>query len=132
LTGSATATQAILTDRVDVPELTNTEKSSTSNAPIGLLEISRNNEIIETLRLSDAPSRIMIGRDADSDLCLESEFVSRHHALLFCSKMGVRIEDLNSFNGTLVNLKKINRAEINADDLIIIGDFQIRARRCED
>ena len=42
------------------------------------------------------------------------------------------IEDLNSFNGTLVNLKKVQRADIYADDLIIIGDFQIRARRSGD
>jgi pSer/pThr/pTyr-binding forkhead associated (FHA) protein len=73
----------------------------------------------------------MIGRDDDSDLHLDSEFVSRHHALMFCSNQGVRIEDLNSFNGTLLNLKKVNRADIFADDLITIGDFQIRARSAD-
>ena len=132
LTESATATQALLPDQVDIPAPRQKGKAGSSTARIGLLEISHNNKVVRTLALRDAPSRIMIGRDDDCDLCLESEFVSRHHALLYCSDTLVRIEDLNSFNGTLVNLKKINRVEIHADDLIIIGDYQIRARRSED
>ena len=74
----------------------------------------------------------MIGRDEDSDMQLDSEFVSRHHALMFCAGGFVRIEDLNSFNGTLVNLKKVNRTDLKVDDMIIIGDFQIHARRASD
>lgn len=133
LTESATATQAILTEQVAVPAAGDkSKKANKSNGQIDALEISRNNEIVKVLKLADAPSRLMIGRDDDSDLCLESEFVSRHHALMFCSEHGVRIEDLNSFNGTLVNLKKIHRADVHADDLILIGDYQIRARRSED
>ncbi len=131
LTKSATATQAILPDQLDIPEPNDKKQSGESDAPIGYFEISHADEIVQKLDLTDAPSRIMIGRDKDSDLCLESEFVSRHHALVFCSDKGVRIEDLNSFNGTLVNLKKVSRAELHAGDLIIIGDFQIRAREPE-
>lgn len=74
----------------------------------------------------------MIGRDENSDMRLDSEFVSRHHALIFCAGGFVRIEDLNSINGTLVNLKKINRTDLEADDMITIGDFQIHARRAND
>jgi type II secretory pathway predicted ATPase ExeA len=132
LTESVTATQTILTDEVDIPKPGKEAKSGNSSGPIGLLEISRENEVMRTLKLDDAPSRIMIGRDGDCDLCLEGKFVSRHHALLYCSDTFMRIEDLNSYNGTLVNLKKVNRAEIHADDLIIIGDYHIRARRSED
>ena len=45
---------------------------------------------------------------------------------------GVRIEDLNSSNGTIVNMKKMSRADIEADDLMIIGDFRIHAIPAED
>jgi type II secretory pathway predicted ATPase ExeA len=130
MTESATATQALLPEQIDVPP-PKWKGPESSSKPIGYFEISHQDKVIQTLSLDDAPSRIMIGRDDDSDLCLDSEFVSRHHALMFCSDKGVRIEDLNSFNGTLLNFKKVNRSDINADDLIIIGDFQIRARSAD-
>ena len=61
-----------------------------------------------------AKPRIMIGRGDDSDLRLESDFVSRHHALLFCSPWECYIEDLNSFNGTLINGKAVTRFSADA------------------
>jgi hypothetical protein len=112
-----------------LPEQVNAQIAApkkTSDGPISQFEITRNGKVEQLLDLADAPSRIMIGRDDDSDLQLASEFVSRHHALLFCAKEGVRIEDLNSANGTLVNMKKIDSAELKAGDLIVIGDAQIR------
>ena len=68
----------------------------------------------------------MIGRSEDSDLCLDSEFVSRHHALIFRNGEGTHVEDLNSFNGTGVNSDPITRSELFAGDAINIGDFEIR------
>ena len=70
----------------------------------------------------------MIGRSEDSELRLKSEFVSRHHALIVCTDDGLHIEDLNSFNGTIVNSEKISRHKLQIDDTIMIGKFEIRAR----
>ena len=76
--------------------------------------------------MSKMPSRIMVGRSEDSELCLNSKFVSRHHALIFYSAECIYIEDLNSFNGTLVNAKKIVRCELHPEDKVIVGDYQLR------
>ena len=70
----------------------------------------------------------MIGRSDDSELRLKSEFVSRHHALIVCDDDGLYIEDLNSFNGTLVNSKKITRCKLQPDDSIVIGKFEIKPK----
>ncbi len=70
----------------------------------------------------------MIGRSDDSELCLRSKFVSRHHALIFLARQRAYIEDLRSYNGTVVNAKKISRRNLKPDDTITIGDFELRPR----
>ncbi len=78
------------------------------------------------MEVAEGQSRIMIGRGEDSELRLNSEFVSRHHALIICTEQGLYIEDLNSFNGTIVNSRTITRCDLRAGDIVMIGDFQIR------
>ena len=95
---------------------------------IAVIEVSRDGEIDQVMNLADGPSRIMIGRGDDCELRLDSKFVSRHHALIFCTDEGVCIEDLNSFNGTIVNSRKVSRCDLHADDTVTIGDFQLRPR----
>jgi pSer/pThr/pTyr-binding forkhead associated (FHA) protein len=46
---------------------------------------------------------LTIGRDKESDIVLESLTVSRCHALLLPGTAGLRLLDLESTNGTLVN-----------------------------
>ena len=70
----------------------------------------------------------MIGRAEDSELCLCGSFVSRHHALIVLSNDGVFIEDLKSFNGTIVNGTRVTRREISPGDKIIIGDYELRTK----
>ena len=135
MTSEATATLALLTEQIDLPpEKPNNHRKDKQqdDREIAFFEIFRNDRFEQLLRIDEASSRIMIGRDEHSDMRLDSEFVSRHHALMFCAGGFVRIEDLNSINGTLVNLKKVDRADLEADDLITIGDFQIHARRAND
>jgi pSer/pThr/pTyr-binding forkhead associated (FHA) protein len=40
----------------------------------------------------------------------------------------VAIEDLKSVNGTHGNYERVTRCELKPDDVIVIGDFQIRVR----
>ena len=70
----------------------------------------------------------MIGRSDDSELRLKSKFVSRHHALIFLSDKRTYIEDLRSYNGTVVNFKKVTRCDLHPDDKITVGDFQLRPK----
>ena len=95
---------------------------------IAIIEVFRNGKIEQVMNIAEVPPRIMLGRGDDCELRLDSKFVSRHHALIFCTNEGVCIEDLNSFNGTVVNSSKVSRCDLRADDTVTIGDFQLRPR----
>jgi len=108
-----------------------TEKDATAVHPgtaITALEVVKDGKIQNVMEVAGGQSRIMIGRSEDSDLHLNSEFVSRHHALIFCAEQGLYIEDLNSSNGTLVNSKTVTRCDLQIGDIVTIGDFQIKPR----
>ena len=101
-------------------------ESAKSDVNIEAFEVVRDGKVEQRIEVSEGQSRIMIGRSEDSDLCLDSEFVSRHHALIFRNGEGTHVEDLNSFNGTGVNSDPITRSKLFAGDAINIGDFEIR------
>lgn len=96
---------------------------------INALEVIKDGKVEQVFPIDTDQSRIMIGRSDDSELCLDSKFVSRHHALVFITDHRVYIEDLNSFNGVAVNSKTITRLELHENDTVLIGDFVIRPRR---
>jgi len=64
-----------------------------------------------------------IGRSSKSDLCVDSPNVSRHHALLDPQgRHSMKIFDLESRNGTIVNGRKIAASAALCDgDEIVIG-----------
>jgi len=97
-----------------------------SDAVITSFEVFKDGKVQQVMKLEEGQSRIMIGRSEDSELRLNSEFVSRHHALIFCTDDGLCIENLNSFNGTIVNSKTITRCDLHVGDIVTIGDFEIR------
>jgi DNA-binding XRE family transcriptional regulator len=73
--------------------------------------------------------RLRIGRDPDNDLRLPGDVsMSRHHAVLSPTADCLFIEDLGSTNGTLVNGLPVQRAPLNHNDRVRIGDtlFQVR------
>ena len=92
-------------------------------------EVLKDGKVERVVEVPQGQLRIMIGRSEDSELHLDSRFVSRHHALITCTEQGLCIEDLNSFNGTIVNSEKINRCELGTDDIIMIGKFEIKLRQ---
>lgn len=75
------------------------------------------------------PVPFLIGRDGDCSLTLQSKWVSRHHAAIHRSGDLLWIRDLGSTNGTYVNRKKIQDAElIDAGDIISFGKFEFRIK----
>lgn len=92
------------------------------------IEIYRHDALIHVHTLLPGQKRLMIGRSEDSELCLQSKFVSRHHALVYFAKQRAYIEDLRSYNGTVVNGKKISRCDLGPDDTILVGDFELRPK----
>jgi hypothetical protein len=70
----------------------------------------------------DRPSMI-IGRSATSDIQTSSALVSRRHARLCLTNLGVSIEDLGSRNGVFVNSERIaGTARLRAGDRVSVGD----------
>jgi len=82
---------------------------------------AKNGEIIN-LQTAD----LVLGRHADCDLILDDTRASSHHARLYRNKTEWMLADLKSTNGTLVNQKPVSTVTLRDNDLIEIGDTQIR------
>ena len=69
--------------------------------------------------------RTTIGRSPDCDVFLDDVTVSRRHAV--CVRDGVRfvIEDQGSLNGTFLNRRRIETAELSDDDELQIGKYRL-------
>jgi len=70
--------------------------------------------------------RLMIGRAEDNDLCINNTNVSRHHAILVRHGAAALLMDMNSKNGTFVNSQRIKDQVVVHNDIIAIGNHQIK------
>ncbi len=70
--------------------------------------------------------RTRIGRAAGCELQIESNSVSRHHALVVVGPHDTVIEDLNSTNGVYVNGRKVVRQLLADGDAVTIGESKFR------
>lgn len=68
---------------------------------------------------------VLIGRDDLCDIRLHHRIVSRHHALIVNSSIGIKIVDLGSRNGTYVNGTRVRKHTLQANDRITIGNCNI-------
>jgi FhaA, N-terminal domain/FHA domain len=69
---------------------------------------------------------LTIGRSQQCDITIEDAAVSRRHAEIRRENGAVWIVDLGSTNGTEVNGKRVDRAQLDADDRILIGQTELR------
>ena len=67
---------------------------------------------------------ISVGRQADQEIMLEDDRVSREHARLAVMRDHVRVEDLNSSNGTYVADKRVEQAKWAPGETLDIGIFR--------
>jgi serine phosphatase RsbU (regulator of sigma subunit) len=75
------------------------------------------------------PTTSVIGRQAESAICLESQAVSRQHARISCEGANYYLEDLRSSNGTFVNGKRVReRMIITPEDTIQVGPYFLSLR----
>lgn len=80
-----------------------------------------------TLREIDVDRpRLLVGRSDHNDLCINSRYISRHHALFFKRGSATVLMDLNSTNGTYVNSRRVHNHLLNHDDVISIGNHGIK------
>ena len=69
--------------------------------------------------------RTLIGRSPECDVFLDDVTVSRTHAELVREGETFTITDLGSLNGTFVNQKRIESAELEDDDELQIGKYRL-------
>jgi hypothetical protein len=69
--------------------------------------------------------RTTIGRSPDCDIFLDDVTVSRQHAVLRRSDSEFVIEDQGSLNGTFVNRRRIESAELADGDELQIGKYRL-------
>ena len=67
----------------------------------------------------------VLGRDPSCDLVLNDAKCSRRHAVLEAGPQGIAIRDAGSANGTYVNGKKIERANLKEGDVVRVGEVQL-------
>jgi hypothetical protein len=66
-----------------------------------------------------------IGRSPDCDIFLDDVTVSRRHAIVAKGRGTFTIEDLGSLNGTFLNRRRIERAEVENGDEVQIGKYRL-------
>jgi pSer/pThr/pTyr-binding forkhead associated (FHA) protein len=69
--------------------------------------------------------RTSIGRSPDCDIFLDDVTVSRRHAVLIRRDETFVIEDQGSLNGTFVNRRRIEDAELADGDELQIGKYRL-------
>lgn len=71
------------------------------------------------------PGILTIGRDADNDLCLDSNIISRHHCRIVTTPEKSIIEDLGSTNGIVIHGKRIRLFRLMPADTVTIGEYRL-------
>jgi hypothetical protein len=69
--------------------------------------------------------RTLIGRSPECDVFLDDVTVSRRHAELLRDGDSFTIRDLGSLNGTFVNRRRIEAAQLSDDDEVQIGKYRM-------
>ncbi len=120
LSGNAEATPAPVEMTIDENAATRVLKTAID----ACLEIPSGLANLEKLDLTK--SEIFIGRGKECDLVLNDKKSSRKNTVI--SRVGNRyvLKDLDSSNGTYVNGKSVREAELSADDVIRIGEVEIK------
>ena len=67
-----------------------------------------------------------IGRGLAADLHLDESSVSRRHAIVVPRPGGARILDDRSSNGTFVNGRRVQQADLRSGDVIVLGRVVLR------
>lgn len=86
-------------------------------------------------KLITLPKRFLIGRETDCHLRPNSDLVSRHHCAFTLDEYTLRLRDLGSTNGTLVNDERIaGEVVLKAGDNVKVGklEFEVQLREVEE
>jgi pSer/pThr/pTyr-binding forkhead associated (FHA) protein len=79
-----------------------------------------------TLHIPLSNQVMHIGRGLSAELHIDESSVSRRHAILVPRPTGARILDDRSANGTFVNGRRVQQADLCDGDVIVIGRVLLR------
>jgi pSer/pThr/pTyr-binding forkhead associated (FHA) protein len=81
-----------------------------------------------TFRLSSGAVKT-IGRAARADFVVDRALVSRLHCRLTAGNEKLEVQDLSSTNGTFVNGKRVDRAQIASGDRLRVGRIELKIEK---
>lgn len=70
--------------------------------------------------------RLLIGRSQHNDICIDSAYISRHHALFVKFGKATLLMDLNSKNGVFVNSRRVSNQVMIHNDIVSLGHHRIK------
>jgi len=80
-----------------------------------------------TTHQAEVPARVcVLGRDPSCDVVLNDSKCSRRHAVLEEGPGGIAVRDEGSANGIYVNGRRVERANLTANDTLRLGDVQVK------
>jgi pSer/pThr/pTyr-binding forkhead associated (FHA) protein len=79
-----------------------------------------------TLLIALGEGVMHLGRGISADLRLDDSSVSRRHAILVPRPSGARVLDDRSANGTFVNGRRVQQADLRSGDVIVLGRVVLR------
>ena len=77
-------------------------------------------------------SEITIGRGANNDIQIDNLAVSNTHAKIIKQPGDYMVEDLKSTNGTLLNDKQIQKANLSPNDIVTIGKHTLQIKSMDE
>ncbi|MEE1324766.1 MAG: FHA domain-containing protein [Bifidobacteriaceae bacterium] len=130
---TAGETTSIGIPAIQVPVTTSSMDRPLSQQDLLTIEkLEPGSALLVTTRGSSAGARylldedvVTVGRDPESDILLDNTTVSRRHAIFKRHDGRYTVEDAGSLNGTYVNMKRVDSAELHNGDSIIIGKFRM-------
>ena len=86
-----------------------------------ILELRVQSLVLKDYTLKEG-DRLRIGRHPDNDILPKDAAVSKHHAIIERKGEKLIVLDKESRNGTFVNGKKVQSAELNDEDIVRLGN----------
>lgn len=114
----------------DSPAMKNVAARVAGSFELGFAEelpeifISLRGSLVGTARLDSA--RTLIGRSDFCDIRIDSDSISRQHAIILIRHGAVVLMDLRSRHGLHVNSKKVAAAVLRDSDIIEIGEHRLK------
>jgi predicted component of type VI protein secretion system len=88
------------------------------------LTLKKGPRVVQSFEFADQ-ERILIGRNEDCDVQVESSMASRHHCEILIDDGFYRLVDMGSSHGTFVNGRRVTEHGLNPGDDVTVGEFSL-------